>query len=316
MSDYLWGYKRRYHSYADHIRERFGGRIQKVSVDAGFTCPNRDGTVGTGGCTFCNNDAFNPGYCTGEKPIGEQLDRGINFLKNRYPRNTGYLAYFQAYSNTFDVIEVLRERFETALSHPGILGIVIGTRPDCVDDEKLKYIRELGETSYVIVEYGIESCYNKTLKRINRGHSMQQTTEAIERTAAMGIPAGGHLIFGLPGETREEMLEEAAILSRLPITSLKFHQLQIIRGTQMEDEFLKNPGDFQLFELEEYMGFLAHFLEKLNPRIMVERFASESPPGMNIGLGWGLRYDRFLNMFEKKLEEMNSWQGKHYKESV
>jgi uncharacterized protein len=310
---YSFRNKRRYNAYADYIRERFGGRIQKVSVDAGFTCPNRDGTLGTGGCTFCNNDAFNPSYCSGENPITDQLAQGINFLKKRYPRNTGYMAYFQAYTNTFDTLEVLQERFGQALRYPGIIGLVIGTRPDCMDDEKLDYIRSLAETHYVVVEYGIESCYEKTLLRINRGHSMIQTVEAFEKTAARGIHTGGHLIFGLPGETEEEMLNEAGILSKLPIDSIKFHQLQIIKGTKMESEYREDPGNFRLFGLEEYLVFMARFLERLNPRILVERFASESPPGMNLGVSWGLRYDEFLKRFEKKLGELDTWQGKLYR---
>ena len=313
---YAFRNKRRYNAYADYIRERFGGRIQKVSVDAGFTCPNRDGTVGTGGCTFCNNESFNPSYCSGEKPIAGQLAQGINFLKKRYPRNTGYMAYFQAYTNTFDTIEVLDTKFKQALTHPGIIGLVIGTRPDCIDDEKLDYIKSLSDTAYVVVEYGIESCYEKTLLRVNRGHSMQQTIEALEKTAARGIHTGGHLIFGLPGETKEEMLDEAEILSELPLDSIKFHQLQIIRGTRMESEYMEKPGDFSLFEMEEYLLFMAAFLERLNPRIMVERFASESPPGMNLGMSWGVRYDEFLKRFEKKLAELDTWQGKLYRKKL
>ena len=310
---YAFRNNRRYNAYADYIKERFGGRIQKVSVDAGFTCPNRDGTVGTGGCTFCNNESFNPSYCSGEKPIAGQLAQGINFLKKRYPRNTGYMAYFQAYTNTFDTVEVLDAKFKQALTHPGIIGIVIGTRPDCIDDEKLDYIQSLSKEAYVVVEYGIESCYEKTLLRVNRGHSMQQTIEALEKTAARGIHTGGHLIFGLPGETKEEMLNEAEILSELPLDSIKFHQLQIIKGTKMESEYLEKPGDFSLFEMEEYLLFMAAFLERLNPRIMVERFASESPPGMNLGMSWGVRYDEFLKRFEKKLAELDTWQGKLYR---
>ncbi len=313
---YAWGHTRRYNAYADYIRQRFGGRIQKVSVDAGFTCPNRDGTVGIGGCTFCNNEAFNPSYCATATSIEEQLQRGIAFLKNRYKRNTGYMAYFQAYTNTYDSLEVLRERFETALRYPGIVGLVIGTRPDCIDAEKLDYIRSLSEKYYVVVEYGIESCHEKTLLRINRGHTMQQCIEAIEKTAALGIHTGGHLIFGLPGESEQEMLAQAEILSVLALNSIKFHQLQIICGTKMEEEYRQNPGEFRQFGLEEYMQFMARFLERLSPHIMVERFASESPPKMNRGVSWGLRYDEFHKRMEKHLEVLDTWQGKLYKQRV
>lgn len=310
--EYPWGNNRRYNSYAEYIKQRFGSRIQKVSIDAGFTCPNRNGTVGTGGCTFCDNNAFNPGYCFGEKPIHLQLEQGINFLKKRYRRSVGYMAYFQAYTNTFASLSVLQEKFEEALKFPGVVGLVIGTRPDCIDDEKLDYIKWLGNTSYVVVEYGIESCYDKTLVRINRGHNMQQTIHAIEKTAARGIHTGGHLIFGLPGETETEMLNEAFIISQLPLTTIKFHQLQIIKGTKMEEEYLQKPEDFHSFQLEEYLQFMSGFLERFNPRIMIERFAGESPPGMNTGINWGIRYETFIRLFEEKLNELNTWQGKLY----
>ncbi|MBN1108702.1 MAG: TIGR01212 family radical SAM protein, partial [Bacteroidales bacterium] len=235
--EYPWGHDRRFNAYSGYFRKLFGSRVQKVSVDAGFTCPNRDGTKGRGGCTYCNNDAFNPSYCIPEKSVRQQIEEGISFHRRRYREAESYLVYFQAYTNTYAPLSRLREIYSEALEVPGIKGLVIGTRPDCIDDEKLEYIKELSSDHYVAVEYGVESCYDKTLKRINRCHTYNDAVEAIEASARKGIHTGAHFIFGLPGETREEMMAEADIISGLPLTTVKFHQLQIIRGTAMEREY-------------------------------------------------------------------------------
>jgi radical SAM protein (TIGR01212 family) len=291
----------------------YGSRVQKLSIDAGFTCPNRDGSKGSGGCTYCNNDAFNPSYCEPSKSVSEQIEEGISFHRNRYRRSDKYLAYFQAYSNTYAPLETLKNLYEEALSFPGIIGLVIGTRPDCIDDEKLHYFRELSARYYIVLEYGIESCYDKTLKRINRGHTFEEAEKAIRDTAALGINTGAHFIFGLPGESREEMLAEADIISRLPLSTVKFHQLQIIKGTTMEREYRDKPEDFQLFTWVEYLGFFIKFLERLNPSIVVERFTGEAPPRFLAGPGWGKkRTDQIVNLVEKRLEELNTWQGRLY----
>src|SRR6056297_270781 len=197
--------KKRYNTYVHYLRQIFGSRVQKLSLDAGFSCPNRDGIKGTGGCTYCNNKAFNPSYCTPDKTITQQLKEGITFHKKRYKNTNKYLAYFQAYSNTYAPLPELKKSYHEALSQPGIEGLVIGTRPDCIDDEKLTFIKELSEKYYVIVEYGIESCYNKTLEKINRKHTFEDSKNAIIQTANYGIRTGAHMIFGLPGETRDEM---------------------------------------------------------------------------------------------------------------
>lgn len=308
---YPWGHNRRFNSYTEHLKKTFGGRIQKLTIDAGFTCPNRDGTAGTGGCTYCNNDAFNPSYCRPDKSITQQLQEGIGFHALRYRRARQYLAYFQPYSNTYAPLEKLKFLYEEALNYPGVAGLVIGTRPDCMEDEKLQYLANLSRQYYVMVEYGIESCYNETLARINRGHTFQQTVEAIEKTAATGIPAGAHLILGLPGETREQMLEEATILSRLPLQMIKFHQLQIFRKTAIAGQYQARPESFDLFSLEEYIDFVIDFIERLSPRIMIERFASEAPPRFLIAPDWGkIRYDEVLRRIEAKLEEKDTFQGK------
>ena len=292
----------------------YGSRLQKVSIDAGFTCPNRDGTSGTGGCTYCNNDAFNPSYCNPSKSISKQLSEGMDFLRKRYREPASYLAYFQAYSNTYASLKRLRSLYEEALSYPGITGLIIGTRPDCIDNEKLNYFRDLSEKHFVAIEFGVESCYDKTLKRINRGHSYSQAADAIKMTADKGIKTGAHFIFGLPGESREEMLAETEIISELPLHTVKFHQLQIIKGTIMEKEFLENPQDFNLFTFDDYVDFFILFLEKLNPQIVVERFTGEAPPGFLLEHKWNKkRTDEIVRIIERKLEELNTWQGRLYK---
>jgi hypothetical protein len=310
---YQWGHERRFNAYSNYFRSIYGARVQKVSIDAGFTCPNRDGTRGSGGCTYCNNDAFNPSYCVPEKSVSQQIEEGIIFHKWRYSETVSYLAYFQAYSNTYAPLDTMRKLYEEALNYPGVIGLIIGTRPDCIDEGKLVYLKELSKRCYLAVEYGIESCYNKTLKRINRGHSFEDAVWAIERTSALGINTGAHFIFGLPGETREEMVNQVAVISELPLKTIKFHQLQIIKGTTMEKEFQNNPGDFELFTWEEYLDFFISFLERLNPVFVVERFTGEAPPRFLTGEGWGKkRTDQIVNLIEKRLEELDTCQGRLY----
>ncbi len=289
--------------------ERYGMRLQRLTLDGAFTCPNRDGTLGTGGCTFCDNAAFHPGYTRG-KSILEQLDAGIAFHSRRGRRAEGYLAYFQAFSNTYAPLPVLKERYEAALSHPLVKGLVIGTRPDCVDAEKLDYLASLQkEGSIIEVEYGIESVYDQTLQRVRRGHTFACTEKAIRETAERGIPVGGHIILGLPGETREMLLKEAEILSSLPLTSLKFHQLQIIKGTQMEKEFAQKPGDFLRMGPDEYVDLLVDILERLGPGIAIGRIASSVPPAFT-DAPWGLlKHEELLRRLEARLEERNTRQG-------
>jgi uncharacterized protein len=315
IKSYPWGHERRFNAYSNYFRDIYGARVQKVSIDAGFTCPNRDGSKGYGGCTYCNNDAFNPSYCQPAKSVTKQIREGIQFHKWRYNEAVSYLAYFQAYSNTYASLEILKARFEEALSYPGVIGLIIGTRPDCIDDEKLEYLEDLGSGCYLAVEYGIESCYNKTLKRINRGHSFEDALWALERTSALGITTGAHFIFGLPGETRAEMLNQVDIISGLPVTTIKFHQLQIMKGTRMETEFKENPGDFDLFTWEEYLDFFINFLERLNPSIVVERFTGEAPPRFLSEEAWSKkRTHQIIDLIEKRLEKLNTWQGRLYED--
>lgn len=305
--------ERRYNSFVGYFKQKYGCRLQKIVVDAGFTCPNRDGRVGFGGCTYCNNDAFHPNYSTPDKPVLQQLEEGIEFHQNRYRKAEEYIAYFQSYSNTYAPLEHLKELYSQALAHPKVRGIAIGTRPDCIDEEKLDWLQQLAKEKIVIVEYGIESCYDKTLRRINRGHDFATAVKAVEATAARGLHQGAHFIFGLPGESREELMGMAPIINRLPLNSVKFHQLQIIKGTPMEAEFASRPEDFVQFGLEEYIDFFIDFLELLRPDIYIERFAGEVPPRFVNSTPWGkIRNVELIQMLERRLQERNTCQGAKY----
>ena len=300
-----------YNDFAGYMRGRFGCKVQKISIDAGFTCPNRDGTKGVGGCTFCNNQTFNPAYCQRFLPVDEQMRDGIRFFAHKYPLMR-YLAYFQAYTNTYDSLDVLRERYEQALAVDGCLGIVIGTRPDCMPDALLDYLQELSQRTFVLVEYGIESTYDSTLLRVNRGHNYSTAVDAVVRTAKRGIPVGAHIILGLPGETREMLLQQPALLSKLPLTTLKLHQLQLIRGTQMEQEYAAVPTDFHLFSLEEYIDTVVDYFERLRPDIILDRFASSSPKELLIAPDWGIKNYEFVEKVKRRMVERDTWQGKLY----
>lgn len=375
---------KRYNSFVGYYRRRYGERLQKLVLDAGFSCPNRDGTVGRGGCTYCDNAAFHPGYSTPGKPLLTQIDEGITFQKVRYPRARHYLAYFQAYSNTYGSLERLMALYEEVLRHPEVVGIVIGTRPDCVDVEKLDYLADLaagrvlpgwqrslrqtqGPTAQatvpgqakistqapfpvqtktpdqatfsasadsvsestppvaepvevteltapiVVVEYGIESCHDSTLRHINRGHNFECARKAVEMTAERGIDTGAHFILGLPGETREMLLDQCGLISSLPLRSVKFHQLQIVKGTVMEKEYAADPSAFYRPGLDEYLDFVIDILERLRPDLYIERVAGEVPPRFVNDTPWGLvRNFEILRLLDKRLEERGTWQGRLY----
>ena len=308
---YPWGDERRFNSYKRFLLQRFGTRVQKFTLDAGFTCPNRDGTVGYGGCTYCLNDAFNPSYCTAVKPVEQQLSEGIEFHQNRYRRAGAYLAYFQAFSNTYAPLDVLKEIYRPAVEHPSVKGIVVGTRPDCVDDAKLDFFAELQQKMFVSIEYGVESCHDETLRRINRGHSFDCACEAIRRTAAKGIHCAAHFIYGLPGETPDMWLEDLKTINALPLNGVKFHQLQIIKNTALQRDFEMNPSDFHIFTKDDYVQFIVNVTERLNPAFVIERFAGEVPPRFLYANHWGLeRYDVILHKIEQRLEAMDTFQGK------
>ena len=304
--------RRRYLSWNEVQRQKYGGRVQKVSVAAGFTCPNRDGSKGVGGCTFCNNDGFTPSYLKESGEITAQLDIGLNFLLRRYPETRHFVAYFQAYSNTYGDFERLRAAYEAALAHPRIDGLVIGTRPDCVADEVLDYLAELSRTKIVELELGIESCDNAALARVNRGHDFAATVDAVERAGARGLQVGGHLMFGLPGESRESMLAGAKKLSQLPLASLKFHQLQIVKHTQLANAWRRDPASVPLLSAQEYLELLADFLERLSPEIAIQRVGSEVPPAHKLAPEWNLRLSELAPRLDDLLAERKTWQGRLY----
>jgi uncharacterized protein len=308
-----WGHSKRYNDYSTYFKSKFSERVQKISIDAGFTCPNRDGAKGRGGCTYCNNDTFNPYYCTPSKSVSVQLDEGISFFAPKY-KTQQYLCYFQAYSNTYEKFEHLKKMWAEALSHPGVIGMVVGTRPDCVNEQILDYLAELSKKYYIVLEFGIESTIDRTLELVNRCHTFQESVDAIKQSAERGIETGAHMILGLPGESREELLQHADRISELPLKSIKLHHLQIIRKTIMAKQYAKNPEMFNLFSVDDYVDLVVDFLKILNPQIIVERFISESPLDLLIAPKWnGLKNFEVVHKIEKRLKETNSWQGMDYK---
>ena len=304
--------RKRYNDYPAYFKELFGERVQKLSIDGGFTCPNRDGKKGTGGCTFCNNESFNPGYCRAVSGISRQIGEGRAFFARKYIGQK-YLAYFQAYSNTYAPLEELRQKYEEALDCPDVVGLVIATRPDAVTDDVLDYIAGLSRRCYVCVEYGVESANDEVLRTVNRGHTFAEAEEAIRKTAERGIRIGAHLIFGLPGESRESMLEGAVRVCDLPIQVLKLHQLQIVRGTAMAEQYLRHPEVFRLYSYEEYLDFVVDVIGHIRPDVYLERFVNQSPEEYLIAPKWGIKNYEFVSKLEKRLRERGEWQGRWYR---
>ncbi len=297
-----------YNDYGAWMRRQFPFRVQKISIDAGFSCPNRDGHISHGGCTFCDNRTFNPSYCQPSKSITEQINEGKEFFRHKYP-DMKYLAYFQAFSNTYATLDTLQRRYEEALSAEDVVGIVIGTRPDCVSDEILNYLESLNQQTFMIVEYGIESVSDDTLRRVNRGHNFECSRRAIIETHNRGILTGAHIILGLPGESAEDNVRQADIISALPIDILKLHQLQIIRGTQLAAEYERQP--FNLYTANEYIDLCRRYIERLRPDMVLERFVSQSPKELLVAPKWGLKNYEFANRFVNYMKRMDSWQGKY-----
>ncbi len=306
---YAWGHSKRYNDFPTHFKKLFNERVQKVSIDAGFTCPNRDGKKGLGGCSYCNNKTFKPSYCNLEKSITSQVEQGIAFFSKKY-KTMRYLAYFQAYTNTYAPVEDLKRLYDEALSHPKIIGLVVSTRPDCLNNEILDYLAELSVSYYVMLEIGVESHLDRTLESINRGHTVAESVWAIEQSSLRGINNCAHLILGLPGESRDELLHQAKFMAQLPVNNLKLHQLQIHKGTVLEKQYKKKKEQFHLFSAEEYIDLVVDYLELLNPEIVVERFISQAPNDMLIAPKWGLKNFEFVAKVEKRLLERDTWQGR------
>ena len=298
-----------YREFSGLLAKEFPFKVQKISINAGFTCPNRDGLKGVGGCTYCNNQSFSPGYGGRQRSVSDQLTDGIAFFSHKYP-DMKYLAYFQSYTNTYEEIEVLVAKYEEALSYPGVVWLIIGTRPDCMPDELLDYFDKLNKRTFLLIEYGLESTFDSTLEFINRGHTFADSGEAIRKTADRGIYVGAHLILGLPRETREQILENADKISRLPLTTIKLHQLQLIRGTVMARQYREHPEWFNLFEVDEYIDLCIDFAERLNPEFYIERFVSQSPKELLIAPDWGLKNFEFTNKVLKRFTQRDTRQGR------
>lgn len=300
-----------YNDFSSWIRSKFDFRVQKISIDAGMTCPNRDGKISRGGCIYCNNRTFNPSYCHKHDSITEQLNAGKTFFERKYPEMK-YLAYFQAFTNTYAPLDKLKSYYEEALAVDDVVGLVIGTRPDCVSEELLNYLAELSKRTFVLVEYGIESANDDTLKRINRGHDFACCRKAVEETHKRGILVGGHIILGLPGEDAAESIRQAEIISSLPLDILKIHQMQIIRNTRLAEIYEKTP--FHVYSVEEYIQLIARYIQHLRPSLVLERFVSQSPASMLIAPKWGLKNYEFTNLLHNYLKENDIKQGSEYSE--
>ena len=305
----------RYNDYSTYLKRHFPQKMQKIAIHAGFTCPNRDGTVGYGGCTYCNNQTFNPSYCFPDKSIERQIDEGIFFFRKKYPEQR-YLAYFQAYTNTYASLAILKKKYEQALRHPMVDGLIIGTRPDCVDETLLDYLADLRKKYYVMVEYGVESTCDETLLFINRGHTYETAVQAVCKTAERNIETCAHLILGLPHESEDQILRHADRISQLPLSCVKLHQLQLIKGTVMAQQYDTHPEWFRLFTVDEYIDLVVRFVERLHPNIVIERFTSQSPKNLLAVANWGLKNYEFVAKLEKRMNALDVRQGVKCKQNL
>lgn len=303
---------KRYNDYSSFIKEQFSERVQKISLDTGFTCPNRDGTKGVGGCTYCNNNTFNPGYCKPDKSITQQLDEGIAIFSKKY-KTQRYLAYFQAYTNTYADINLVKQLYNEAINHPEVIGLVIGTRPDCINEDLINFLSDLSKENFISLEFGVESTLDRSLESINRCHTYQETVDAYDLANNKGLHLGAHMIIGLPGESRDDILNHAIELSKLPINSLKLHHLQVVKHTMMAIQYKENPDQFHFYTVDEYIDLITEFVALLRPDIIIERFISQSPFRLLIAPNWnGLKNFEIVAKIENTLIEKDLWQGKNY----
>lgn len=301
-----------YNDYGEFLKTHFGKRVQKISINAGFTCPNRDGAKGTGGCTYCNNNSFIPDYIKPNSSITEQLTKGIKFFDKK-KRIDAYLAYFQSYTNTYETLNKLKKLYHEALKIDRIVGLVISTRPDCLSNEILDLLENLSKQYFISVELGVESGKNSTLKFINRCHTYEDAENAIKKTTARGLHTGVHLILGLPGDSRKDNIETVVKISKLPISSLKLHHLQIIKSTYMSIQYKNDPQIFDLFSMDEYFELVIKIIQKVRPDIYFQRFISRTPLDLLIAPKWGgIKNFEFTHLIRKHLQENQIRQGMDY----
>ncbi len=303
----------RYNTYRPYIKEKLGYRVNKLSVDMGFTCPNRDGNLAVGGCVYCNNDSFVTHYARARFSMDQQITNGMEYLKKRFKAEK-FIVYFQSYTNTYDSVEKLEEMYRNALKYEDVIGIAVGTRSDCIDEEKISMFEELAKDYYVSLEFGIESIYDKTLEFMNRGHDYQSVLDAIEMSKGRGFEIGAHIIVGMPTETKEEMLAMAGEVSSLGIDVFKVHNLHIVRNTPLARMYKKEP--FSLFNFEEYIDFIIEFLERLSPDMVIERLFTDTPHQLLIAPDWGKSHLQILQAIEAELERKDTYQGRLYQKSA
>ncbi len=303
-----------YNSYSSYLKKKYGERIQKISVNGNFSCPNRDGTVGTTGCSYCNNESFSPALALGDISVGDQIEIGIERLKKRY-KVRKFIAYFQSYSNTYAPLKRLKTLYQQALEHPDVIGLSIGTRADCIDAEKLAYLAELNRDYDITIEYGIESVLDDSLKRIGRGHDYRCTVETLKLTQEYGIDSCGHIILGFPWESREHLVHTAKVLAKLPLKFLKIHQLHIVKGSVMGDNYQQDPDKFSLMSQEQYIELLIEFLEYLHPDMIIQRLFGEAPAELLLSPSWGETVSELTNILSKQMKNRDTYQGKRFKEN-
>ena len=288
-----------YTDYATYLSRHFDGKVQKLTINTGSGCPNRDGTKGRGGCTYCNNASFSPAIGAAGESVTSQLEAGKRFFARKYP-DMRYLAYFQSYTNTYGNPDELMKQYREALSVDGVVGLIIGTRPDMLPDELLTQLGQLAQTRYVMIEFGAESSHDATLERVNRCHTWADTVDAVNRAADAGLHVGLHLIMGLPGETREMMLETVRRVTSLPVDVVKLHQLQVLRGTRMALE----ADTIDTFTVDEYIDLCCDIVRLIPPHIAIERFTSSAPSDMLIKPRWGLKNYQFINLLHNRLNSV------------
>lgn len=304
----------RYYDYGEFLRSHFDVKVQKIAIDAGFKCPNRDGSKGFGGCIYCNNQSFNPSYCQTNISVKEQVERGKAFFARKYPQMK-YLAYFQAYTNTYGDTEKLMSLYEEALRCDDVVGLIVATRPDCVSNDLLAYLSDLARTRFVMMEYGVETSHDHTLKLINRGHSWADVVDVINRTNSYGVMCGAHLILGLPGENVDDFIVTAQCVSDLPVSTVKLHQLQVIKGTKLEKMYESDEVNIMKWTADEYVDVCLQVLQHLRSDIAVERFVSQSPGELLIYPRWGLKNYEFTHLLQKRMSEKDIIQGSKYEKS-